>query len=899
MLQLPCIAPLAFVLVGIGLPGPSSMQFGEGCRPSWLPAFGGEPGMGGPVSALVAYDDGTGGGPAPYAGGSFTTAGGIPANRIARWDGTSWSSLGGGLNSHVKALTVYDDGGGGGPALYAGGSFTTAGGVAANYVARWDGTSWSGLGTGLNLSVQALAVYDDGGGPALFAGGHLTSAGGVPANHVARWDGVQWSSPGSGVGGGPGISQVHALAVYDDGSGSALHVAGEFTVAGGVAAKRIAKWNGTSWSALGKGTNDAVRALTILDDGSGGGPALFAGGSFTVAGGNPAQRIAKWNGTAWSSLASGLDDVVLALEIHDDGGGGGPALYVGGNFKVAGGVAAKRIARWDGTSWSPLAGGIGNTVQALLAFDDGAGGGQELYAGGDVKILKWDGASWASLGVGLNDDVRALAVYDDGGGSALYVGGKLTTAGGVAVNRIAKWDGTGWSALASGTNGIVQALGVHEDGGGRALFVGGRFTKAGGTPADHIAKWNGASWSPLGSGLNDDVNSLAVYDDGRGTGAALYAGGAFTAAGGVPLGYIAKWDGTAWTPLGAGMRFDVHALCVFDEGSGGGSALFAGGSFQSAGGEPASFIAKWDGTSWSPLESGTNSTVQALTVYRGGPDGGRALHAAGWFTIAGGTPASRIARWNGAEWSPLGSGVSSSVRALVAFDDGTGGGPALYAGGSFPKAGSQAMNYIARWNGRRWSPLGSGVTSFVNALTVYDDGGGPALYAGGVFASAPDSGDSYLAKWGCLITSSGTVYCTAGVAASGCQAQISATGAPSATAATGFTLQVANAEGAKAGIFLLGTNGRQANPWGSSTSYQCVVPPVKRGGLLGSVGAAGLCDGAFSQDLNALWCPSCPKPLKNPGAGAVVQAQLWYRDPFNTSNQTTSLSDAIEFCVGP
>ena len=56
---------------------------------------------------------------------------------------------------------------------------------------------------------------------------------------------------------------------------------------------------------------------------------------------------------------------------------------------------------------------------------------------------------------------------------------------------------------------------------------------------------------------------------------------------------------------------------------------------------------------------------------------------------------------------------------------------------------------------------------------------------------------------------------------------------------------------------------------------------------------------AATQDLNALWCATCPKPLHNPGAGAVVQAQLWYRDPLNTSNQTTSLSDAIEFCIEP
>jgi len=139
-------------------------------------------------------------------------------------------------------------------------------------------------------------------------------------------------------------------------------------------------------------------------------------------------------------------------------------------------------------------------------------------------------------------------------------------------------------------------------------------------------------------------------------------------------------------------------------------------------------------------------------------------------------------------------------------------------------------------------------------------------------------------------------YCTAGTTASGCQARVSATGIASATASSGFTLATTGVVGDKDGLYFFGTNGRQANSWGNGTSYQCVVPPVKRAGLLLGTGTSGLCDGVFAQDLNVLFSST---PPKNPGAGAIVQAQLWYRDPFSSSNQTTSLSDAIEFIVAP
>lgn len=141
-----------------------------------------------------------------------------------------------------------------------------------------------------------------------------------------------------------------------------------------------------------------------------------------------------------------------------------------------------------------------------------------------------------------------------------------------------------------------------------------------------------------------------------------------------------------------------------------------------------------------------------------------------------------------------------------------------------------------------------------------------------------------------------TSYCSAGVSASGCMPSLSATGRPSATAATGFFVTTSSVEGSKHGLYFFGTNGRQASNWGTSSSKFCLVSPVIRSRLLFGGGSTGQCDGVFVDDLNARWNS---KPKQNPGAGSLVQVQLWYRDPQNTSNQVTSLSSAIEVSVCP
>lgn len=674
---------------------------------------------------MKLLDDGSG--PALFAGGGFMTAGGAFAPYVAKWDGARWSAFGTWLGGAVFSLASFDDSSG--PALYVGGSFP-------EHVLKWTGSSWQPLGASPNGIVLDMIAFDDGTGPALYATGPFDQIGTTAVHGIAKWDGHAWSPLGTGLSSLPSSSQGVALAVFDDGGGPALYVGGHFATAGGVTANHVAKWNGSTWSSLGTGMSGGVfdttvSALIPLPQPAGSPPKLVAAGEFTSAGGVSAARVAVWDGSAWSPMSAGFDGYVDALASFDDGSG--RALYAGGGFLHSGAASCKGVARWTGAGWTGLSSGVDNGyVTALAGLEVGP---RELFAGGDFRsiggaeaadVAVWRGAGWHPLsrGLGLDGNVLALATFDDGGGPDLYVGGGFHEAGAVSANTMARWDGTRWSDVGGGTNGYVAALTVFDDGTGPGLYAAGSFLTAGGSSASSVARWDGASWSPLGSGVGTSVDALAVYDDG--SGAALYAGGYLSIAGGVSVNNIARWDGAAWSSLGAGTSHRVRALAVFDDGNG--PALYAGGHFTSAGGAAASYVARWDGSTWTALGAGTNDAVLALFVFDDGT--GPALYAGGDFTAAGGATAYHVARWNGAAWSHVGSGLtgfgSPTVQTFAAYDDGTGVGSALFAAGQFSSAGGASVGSIARWDGSSWTGLGLG-------LSLPPSGVSPTACALGVF----------------------------------------------------------------------------------------------------------------------------------------------------------------------
>ena len=580
-----------------------------------------------------------------YAGGDFNTIAGQSIPYLAKWNGTTWSSVGSGVNGVVWDMFVE-------PVshnLYAGGSFATAGGVTVNYVGVWNGTSWSALGSGANGSVYSMAW--DPATSSLYVSGLVTT----PAARIAKYSSSTWSALGSGL-------DWYALSLDWDASTNSLYLAGGFTVANGVSCSgQVGKFNGTTFTALGTGFT-SPSSIVVGPSGQ-----VFVGTSnVTTKSGTTVNYIAKWDGSAFVAMGNGVNNQI---------GGyndllwvpGTNTLYVVGSFTSAnnGMVPAYNLAAWNNVSstWSSVGSGLDNAVNAL-AWDPSG----KLYVGGAFTntptgsagyVAQWDGTTWSSLGTGVNGAVSSLAW--DSNTSSLYAGGAFTTAGGTTVNQVAKWNSGSWSALGA-TPGVSGAnygvLALAYDAGTSSLYVGGDFTAAGGVASTKgIAKWNGSAWSALGTGAA--LMFGGVYAAATDSTSALYIGGNFTGAGGVAnTGKIAKWSGGAWSSIAATAPNNYVYALVVDPST---NNVYAGGSFTTINGVSANYVAKWNGTAWTALGTGMNGQVKALAW----DSATNTLYAGGSFTTAGGTSAMNIAKWNGTTWSALGAGADLPVNALA------------------------------------------------------------------------------------------------------------------------------------------------------------------------------------------------------------------------------------------
>jgi trimeric autotransporter adhesin len=305
-----------------------------------------------------------------FAGGAFTNAGGASAKYVAKWDQNtfSWTSMQphGGMNGPVRSLTYMSN------KLYAAGDFIISDSVDTWHVAMWTGTQWTNLAGGIRgAGLRSVCAYNG----QLYAGGFIDTISGFNQGlGVLRWDGVNWLTVGGngyGVSGANGF-HVDAMQVYN----GELYVGGLFQFAGdgSISANNIAKWNGTAWSSVGTGTNGEVRCFAVI------GNNLYIGGDFTSVNGVPANRIARFNGSTWSALGVGFDNSVYALANYNT------ELYATGTIEISL-DSIHHIARWDSAMqyWKKVWSGLGypgiNFAGYALFPNSGS-----LYVGGSFTV---------------------------------------------------------------------------------------------------------------------------------------------------------------------------------------------------------------------------------------------------------------------------------------------------------------------------------------------------------------------------------------------------------------------------------------------------------------------------------------------------------------------------------
>lgn len=711
-----------------------------------------------PVTRVFGWDaDGAGPGlPKLIAMGEFTRVGTVEAQHIAMWDGSAWRAMGAGFDAPVMCATELDeDGSGPRPTeLYVGGAFSFSGPTPVIRVARWDGSTWRDVGGGLGGGgpVTAMLGCDLGLGPTLFAGGDVLMGQWLASPLLVQWKQGQWRSVGQGLEGS--TRTINDMKVFDlDGwgpRGLELVIAGGFSSPGA----HIVSFDGTSFRRLAPtsaypsgGVDTSVASLTTWDpDGPGiEDTMLVLGGTFRAALADPFTNgrrfLTSWVGGGWYAVRHGVQRAVKSVVAHDLDGHGPrrPQLvYEIGPFGTS--LPPGGVYVLEGGSGDPaLTPSFESAVHEITFERFGSASSPVMVVGGSFRfgsgrilngVAQREDGGWSPFGAGFDSVVSALAAYDpdDSGPEPrlLYAGGQFTKSGGTTVNGIARWNGASWQAMGDGVRHpwyrakVEAMIEFDEDGTGPAppsLIIGGTFATVDGVAASNVARWNGRQWTEMHGGLDFGESSesgvfcFAVHDDG--TGPALYAGGAFRYSGENDVSRVAKWTGSEWVGLGVGMGYGGLGSAVYDLESlddGSGPALYAGGSFVEAGGEPIVRIARWRMGAWEqargPGQSDPRATIYSFTSLPVG--GGRSvlLRGTDWYRdYERDLYVAEIVAWDGERWASPDRGElgwttsSGTVSCLTTAPTAPGAAPEVYAGGTFLIGPNLSGGNIARYVG--------------------------------------------------------------------------------------------------------------------------------------------------------------------------------------------------------
>lgn len=600
---------------------------------------------------------------------------------------------------------------------------------------------------GFDDTAVAMAVYDDGSGSKLYVAGDFRHIGADAMGGFARWDGVRWEGVGN-----PPSGQTYALAVFDN----RLVAAGSYRVGDDPPTYRqFLEWDGSQWSipdwSLG-GDYPFISVLAIHDG------CLWAAGKFDSVNGVETENVARLCGDAWSSVGAGLPARVTAMKSF-----GAYGVVAVGWFSSSDLYSSGGIARWTGSAWEPVGRASNLHPTGFHSIEMYQG---ELYASGSFR---YDG-SWSSqyIAVLRHDQWRELP--GEVPESVVYLlhefDGKLVVTGNYwridnhYVNGVVTWDGSEWAPLGEGLFGPVNDFQEYQG----KLFADGTITLPGSLGPASVVSWDGSIWDPIqsveGAGLPWGGGPLGVY---RGQ---LIAASGVSWSQDTGPGSVVRWTGSGWEGFGGGVFGTIEDVHVINDD------LYIAGDFHVQLTHDYGRLAVWNGDYWRVIDGFTGrprtlgSYEQHLVVsgdrgiflwirnhweplgdVRGAVSDFREyrgrLIAAGWIWGIQNDIGYAVAAWDGHDWVNVRLGPIGTAYALAEFHG------KLIVGGSFDRADFVDAKSIATWDGSQWSTLGSGFESSSSEYALVSDLAvvGDSLVAGGEFSSADGEGANNIAVW--------------------------------------------------------------------------------------------------------------------------------------------------------
>ncbi len=605
-------------------------------------------------------------------------------HRVLKWNGSTWTPMGDTLPNVVRALAVHEG------ELYAGlrTSFENRG---ESPLYKWDGQTWVSCGTPTGVPMVNVRSLQSHGGR-LFVGGSFfpdIQAGAFP-QAVYEYDEGTWSPTGDAIHSDQlpltpylpfGIQGVHDMAVFQ----AELHVTGNF-VQEGTAIAGLAKWNGVSWERLpsiGTGHNMIVHDDRLVVVG------VIAHATIT----GSRYFLGAWNGSSWDAVdnadpaQSPTDPTGIALASH------GNDLIVCQDYSpdsnwrgLWSAPPAPTVRAWSGASWRTLIPGESPSapVRAFIEHEDQLiVGGEFQFVGGQAaaSVATWDGQSWSHMGRGLDP------VFLEGVEQFINYQGTLVASGAFAVDdaisNIAQWDGTEWQPLAEGLEGHVQAV-IEFEG---KLVAATSFDRNNINGHSELHAWDGAQWtSTLPDATGGHIFALAIYND------ELIAAGSFTNIGGIMNTTVARWTNGFWQPVDPTIRGQIETMAVFE------GDLYMGGRFVPLINGDEYGLAVWTGTGSASLMA--NHGVSTHYLYKYGIDdmvvSESGLHVTGLFGELDGYSTPLVATWDGTQWRghSYSDGNDNAWRELRGLSIGL-FQDRLYVGGVFQRNVS-AEDYTAK-----------------------------------------------------------------------------------------------------------------------------------------------------------------------------------------------------------